>query len=1306
MAEFVSTLRGWARRAPIFCFFLISTLLAAGCSNVGTSHGNADPPTTLTFGTTSLPYAQVGVPYSASLVASGGTVPYSFALTGGVLPAGLSLNSATGALSGTATTSSPGVALTFTVTDAGDPAQSASATLTLIVSATPPSALAITTVSLPGAQVGTPYSMTLAASGGTTPYTWALTGGTLPAGLTFNAASGILSGTPTATSAGTALSFMVSDAGAPPQTRTATFTLVVSAPTIVPLTITTATLPPGKVGQAYSAPLTATGGTTPYTWAITAGALPAGLSFNTANGQLSGTPTASTTGTTLTFKVTDAANPAQTTTANLTLSVAPVGLTITTTSLPPAQAGVAYNATLAATGGTKPYTWAVSGSVPAGLSLNSATGTLSGTPTAITAGAPLTFSVTDSGNPAQNASTTLTLVVSVASLAITTTSLPAAQVAVPYSTTLTTSGGTKPYTWVLTGTLPAGLSFNTTTGTLSGTPSAVTAGTSLTFKVTDAGTPPQSSSKTFTLVIKAATLAVSSISLPSGQVGKAYTTTLAATGGTTPYTWAVTGTLPAGLSFNTASGVLSGTPSASTAGVSLTFKVTDSGTPAQNASRALTLVIVAATPVLTITTVSLPPGHVGTAYSTTLTASGGTTPYTWSLVGTLPAGLAFNTTTGVLSGTPTASAAATPLQFTVKDSGNPVQSQTQTFTLTINAGAITVTVAPRNAALTLTQTLSVSATTNDAAGVRWTVSPAGGSFSPATSLSGAKVTFTAAATAGVYTVTATSVSDATATATINVGVTDLKGVYTYHNDVSRDGANTQEYGLSLTNLSTSTFGKLFSCTVDGAVYAQPLWVANLTIGGARHNVVFVATEHDSLFAFDADSAPCVKLWQVSLIDTAHGGNAAGETSVPAGTTGYLVGMGLGNLAPEAGVTSTPVIDPSSGIIYVVTKSVVSGTTNIFQRLHAIDITTGNEKTGSPATVSGSVTGTGSGGTTVAFSPQQENQRAGLALVNGTVYIAWGSHEDAPPWFGWVATYTYSGSAFVQNALLNVTPNVAEGGIWMSGGAPAADSSGHVYLITGNGGFDANSTTAPNNDYGDTFMQLSGSGLKVTSWFTPSDQLYDAQHDNDFGSGGAALVLNLSSGTLQHLIIGGGKDATLYLLNGDKMGGLGDGNAYQHFTAGSGLYCSPAFWNNTVFVAPIAGSLEAYTFEPSSNMFITTLAARTSTVFGYPGGTASISAQGASANGIAWILDNSNFCIGNSQPCGPAVLHAYNANNLYSELWNSSMVSSDAAGNAVKFVVPTVANGKVYVATRGNNKGGVSGSTSVAGELDVYGFKPN
>jgi hypothetical protein len=568
------------------------------------------------------------------------------------------------------------------------------------------------------------------------------------------------------------------------------------------------------------------------------------------------------------------------------------------------------------------------------------------------------------------------------------------------------------------------------------------------------------------------------------------------------------------------------------------------------------------------------------------------------------------------------------------------------------------------------------------------------------------VTFTAPAAAGVYTVTATSVSVPTQSASLTVGVTDLAGVYTYHNDLGRDGNNSQEYALTLANVNTTTFGKLFSCTVDGALYTQPLWVANLTIGGARHNVIFVATAHDSLYAFDADAAPCVQLWHVSLIDASHGGNAAGETSVPDDRTGYLVGMGLGNQAPEVGVTGTPVIDPTAKILYVVSKSVVTATTTIYQRLHAIDLTTGAEKTGSPAVITGSYPGTASGGTSVAFSAQQQNQRGGLTLVNGTVYLTWGSHEDAPPWYGWIMAYTYGGAGFTQSGVLNTTPNFGGGGIWMSGAGLTADNNGHLYAITGNGQFDVTNTSGPTNDYGDTALQLTGN-LGISSYFTPSDQATDDANDYDFGSGGAALLLNLSSGTVRHLIVCGGKDGTMYLLNGDSMGGSGDAQAWQHFSGGGFLFGTGAFWNNTLFVAPIEGQLIAYTFDPGSQMFNPTLSAHSPTVFNYPGATASISASDATTNGIAWVLDSSNFCLTKGgTPCGPAVLHAFKAANLYAELWNSSMVSADAAGNAVKFTVPTVANGKVYVGTRGNNKGGADSSTTVPGELDVYGLKPN
>lgn len=698
-----------------------------------------------------------------------------------------------------------------------------------------------------------------------------------------------------------------------------------------------------------------------------------------------------------------------------------------------------------------------------------------------------------------------------------------------------------------------------------------------------------------------------------------------------------------------------------------------------------------------------------------LAASGGTSPYKWSLTGgSLPSGLSLDAATGTITGTPSSPADQVALTFQVTDSSSNTETASATFSLTISAGKVAISISPRQAGLTAGQPLNLAATTSNSTGVTWSVTPAGGSFSSTTTSSGKQVTLIAPQTAGVYTVTATSTVNPTQSASIQIGVTGLTGVYTFHNDLARDGVNQQEYALSAADVRPSSFGKLFSCTVDGAVYAQPLWVANLVVNGALHNVVYVATAHDSLYAFDADATPCKPLWQVSLTDLSHGGTG-NETTLPTGPSGYVVGKGYGDLTPETGVTGTPVIDPATNTLYVVSASMNAAGTEFYQRLHAIDITTGAEKPGSPATIAATVPGSASGGSSVTFSALLENQRAGLVLADGTVYIAWGSHEDAKPFYGWLIGYAYNGSAFTQTGVFNVAPDGGEGGIWMSGAAPAVDEQGRIYALTGNGTFDANSATAPNDDYGDSLLQLSSS-LKVQGYFTPSDEQSDALYNTDFGSGGATVLADLPAGSpVNHLAIAGGKDGNLYVFNRDDLGGFGDGAAWQELSVGTQvsngtwtpgvIFSVGAMWNGYYYLAASAKPLQAYTLDPATaKLSLAAASSSPSGGFQYPGGTPAISAEG-DTNGILWVLDDSQYCTGGAPGCGPAVLHAYEATNVADELWNSAESSGDKAGNAVKFTVPTIANGKVYIGTRGNNTGGAYGSTSASGELDVYGLKP-
>jgi hypothetical protein len=633
---------------------------------------------------------------------------------------------------------------------------------------------------------------------------------------------------------------------------------------------------------------------------------------------------------------------------------------------------------------------------------------------------------------------------------------------------------------------------------------------------------------------------------------------------------------------------------------------------------------------------------------------------------------------------------------------------------------VTVRVSPKRAAVTVTT--QTQQFTSSVTNPTWSVDgiPGGNSTRGTISTTGL---YAPPATAGTHTITAAS---GTSTGSATIAVTDLPAVLTYHNDPARNGANTREYGLTPSTVTTASFGKLFSCTADGAVYAQPLWIRGLSIGGGIHNVIFVATQHDSAYAFDADAQPCVTYWHVNLLDTLHGGTG-NEKPV----TWNDVGNCYGDVYPEVGVTGTPVIDPVTKTIYLVsaseanpvsTGSCAGSSATFYHRLHALDLATGNEKFNAPVTIAASVPGTGDGssGGMVSFNSQLHHQRSGLAQDGGKIFVVFAAHEDATPYHGWVIGYK-SSNVQQQIAVFNTTPNGvngADGGIWGGGGAPAIDSGGDVYVTTGNGVFDE-APPPPNNDYGDSILRLhsvkgstlNGVNLGVAGWFTPYDQLTLAQTDADLGSGAAVLLPDQTAvAGPKHLLVQTGKEGVVYLIDRDNMGQFNPTNndqIVQSFPGPSnGLWGTPALWRNNLYTGGQGDSLKQFTFNPTTELFNPTVASLSAGVFGYPGTTPSVSSQGAT-HGMVWAIDASLY--GYASPnagvncytvpvppacTGPAILHAYDATNLSVEYWNSSMAANnrDRAGNAVKFVPPTVANGKVYVGTRTR--------------VDVYGLLPN
>ncbi len=542
-------------------------------------------------------------------------------------------------------------------------------------------------------------------------------------------------------------------------------------------------------------------------------------------------------------------------------------------------------------------------------------------------------------------------------------------------------------------------------------------------------------------------------------------------------------------------------------------------------------------------------------------------------------------------------------------------------------------------------------------------------------------------------------------------LTPSTDVLSYHNDNSSTGQNLSETVLTPANVNTTTFGKLFSAGVDGQVYAQPLYVAgvNITTGANQgtHNVVFVATEHDSLYAIDADNGAI--LWQDTLLHAVHGGTVS---SVPSSD------VNVGDLAPEIGVTATPVIDAGTNTLYVEakTKEVASDGSHYIHQLYAVNLSNGSVVGGGPAVIADSIgdtyvsgptvngTGDGSSNGTVFFDALRQLERSALTEDNGNIYLAFASHGDNGPYHGWVLSY--KAATLALDGVLNTTPNGSEGGIWQGGGRVAVDAQHNLYFETGNGTFDTTLNAAgmpQSGDYGDSFVKvavdpttsptnqnINGWGLKVVDYFTPFDQQNLDNGDLDLGSGAPTLLPDSAgSAAHPHLIVGSGKEGRIYLIDRDNMGHFNASTdkvvQETNNTTISGSFDTPAYFNNTIYY--VGGSNignpndVGKTFSISSGQMSLTPTSQGPDSFAYPGATPSISAGGTS-NGIVWALDT-----------GSNELRAYNASNFNTELYTSATDSSRDAltGWVVKFSVPTIADGQVYVGT--------------SDALNVYGLLP-
>ncbi len=765
------------------------------------------------------------------------------------------------------------------------------------------------------------------------------------------------------------------------------------------------------------------------------------------------------------------------------------------------------------------------------------------------------------------------------------------------------------------------------------------------------------------LSVSAAATAPSITTQPTAQTVTA--------GQTATFTVAATGTLPLTYQwyFN---GAASGTNSSTFTIANTTTSqngepvyVTVTNSAGNTTSNTVKLMVNAAATAPSITTQPAAQTVTAGQTATFTVAATGTAPltYQWYFNG---AASGTNSSTFAIANT-TTSQSGEPVYVTVTNSAGIATSNT--VKLMVNAAATAPSITTQPAAQTVTAgqtaTFTVAATGTAPLAYQWYLNNAASGTNSAT-FSIANTT-TSQSGQQVYVEVSNGTGSATSnkvTLTVNVATQASNvNVLTYHNDVARTGQNLNETILTTTNVNSAGFGKVGAITADGLVDAEPLYVGGLTVNGATHNVLYVATENDSVYAFDADIY--AQLWKVSML-------GANETASD--------NRGCNQVVPQIGVTSTPVIDPkagTNGTIFVVAMSKDSNG-NYYQRLHALDLTTGKDLSGSPTTVQATFT---IGSTTTTFSPMQYKERAALLLLNGNIYTTWASHCDDGPYQGWVIAYNES--TLQQTSALDLTPNGFNGAIWMAGDGPAADSSGNIYFLMGNGTFDdtLNSSGFPERgDYGNGFVKVAtaATSMSVSDYFTMYNTDSESNGDVDLGSGGEILLPDLQDAQQNtwQLAVGAGKDGHIYIVNRatgmmGKFNTSNDSAIYQEIDTNGlagGVFSTPAYFNGTLYYAAVNDSLRAFTITDAK--VVTPSSSQSADGYGYPGATPSISANGTS-NGIVWAIQNNNG----------GVLYAYDATNLSKELYNSNQAANGRDSFADnKYITPMIANGKVYVAT--------------------------